>query len=124
MCSLCSSLVRVADDASCLLCGRCVVILASASRDDKAALVERLRSKGREAAAQAIEKFSGLGRAAGGRRVAVLPGERVREYRKARGLTQDELAKRWGTTQQYLAQIETGKRPVPARLLTKIQPGG
>jgi DNA-binding XRE family transcriptional regulator len=99
------------------------VILASASRDDKAALVERLRSKGKEAAARAIEKFSGLGRTASGRRVAVLPGDRVREYRKARGFTQKELAKRWGTTQQYLAQIERGKRPVPARLLNKIQPG-
>ena len=37
---------------------------------------------------------------------------RIRELRKARGLTQGELAERVGLSRSYLAEIESGAKPV------------
>lgn len=37
-------------------------------------------------------------------------GEKIKEVRKRQGLTQRELAEKMGTTQQNLAQYESGKR--------------
>lgn len=37
-------------------------------------------------------------------------GQLVRSYREQRGLTQEELAERWGRARVYVSQIERGKR--------------
>ncbi|QBD80198.1 XRE family transcriptional regulator [Ktedonosporobacter rubrisoli] len=37
-------------------------------------------------------------------------GDLVRSYRRQRGWKQEELAKRWGFTREYVSQIERGKR--------------
>lgn len=39
-----------------------------------------------------------------------LVGENVKELRTQRGLTQEELAERSGFTQQYVSDLERGKR--------------
>ena len=44
-------------------------------------------------------------------------GERIRELRKARGLTQNELAERLGVTQALIASYESARRSVPLRKL-------
>lgn len=55
-------------------------------------------------------------------------GERLRQAREARGLTQLELAKRCGVDRTYIANIETGRSTRPehmaeiARVL-KVSPG-
>ena len=35
-------------------------------------------------------------------------------------LTQERLAEAWGIPRSYLAQIETGRRPIPAKLTAKV----
>ena len=37
--------------------------------------------------------------------------ERIRYYRKERGLTQQQLADMLGTTQDYISDVERGKKP-------------
>ncbi len=44
-------------------------------------------------------------------------GERIRELRKARGMTQSELAGRLGVTQALIASYESARRSVPLRKL-------
>ncbi len=44
-------------------------------------------------------------------------GELLRRLRRASQLTQRELAKRVGTTQSYLSELESGKRPSVSRQL-------
>jgi transcriptional regulator with XRE-family HTH domain len=44
-------------------------------------------------------------------------GEVLRRLRRASGLTQRELATRVGTTQSYLSEVESGKRPSVSRQL-------
>jgi len=50
-----------------------------------------------------------------------LTPELLKESRKNAGLSQRKLAKEIGTSQQFLAQIEKGQRPVPNHLALKIQ---
>jgi transcriptional regulator with XRE-family HTH domain len=46
--------------------------------------------------------------------------EQLRSARRAAGLTQQQAARRLGVSQAYLALLETGRRPVTARLGTRI----
>ena len=46
--------------------------------------------------------------------------ERIRELREDRDLTQDEIARVLGTTQQYYSKYETGKYELPLRHLIKL----
>ena len=42
-------------------------------------------------------------------------GQRIKELREARGLSQEKFGKRVGVTQQYVGALESGKRnPGPA----------
>lgn len=42
-------------------------------------------------------------------------GQRIKELRDARGMSQEKFGKRVGVTQQYIGQLESGKRnPGPA----------
>ena len=42
-------------------------------------------------------------------------GQRLKELREARGMSQEKFGKRVGVTQQYIGQLESGKRsPGPA----------
>lgn len=45
---------------------------------------------------------------------------KLAELRKARGLTQEELAERVGVTRTHIAKIESGKFSASVRLLAKI----
>lgn len=45
-------------------------------------------------------------------------GRRIAELRHARGLTQEELAKLSGVSQSYIAELEHGRRLVPAMRLS------
>lgn len=47
-------------------------------------------------------------------------GQRVRMYRKQRHLTQDQLANKCGLNQNYVSDIETGKRNVTLRVIDNI----
>ena len=47
-------------------------------------------------------------------------GERIRELRKAHGLTQGELAKRLGVTQALIASYESARRAIPLRKLCAL----
>lgn len=46
--------------------------------------------------------------------------EQIRAARRAAGLTQQQAAKKIGVSQAYLALLESGRRPVTARLGTRI----
>jgi transcriptional regulator with XRE-family HTH domain len=50
-------------------------------------------------------------------------GDRVRRLRKARGLTQLELAELLGVGRSYLSQIERGKRDPGLRMIKSISDG-
>ena len=47
-------------------------------------------------------------------------GKRIKEIRKANGLTQKELSEKLGTSQQNLAQYENGKRQPKFETLRRI----
>ena len=47
-------------------------------------------------------------------------GEQVRQARKKAGLTQEELAKKAGTTKNYISRIENNKSDIELRTLRKI----
>lgn len=47
-------------------------------------------------------------------------GERIRELRKARGMTQSDLAERLGVTQALIASYESARRSVPLRKLCML----
>lgn len=47
-------------------------------------------------------------------------GERIREFRKAKGFTQDELASKLGISQQMIAQYENSRRTPKVESLKKI----
>ncbi len=48
-------------------------------------------------------------------------GAMLKELREARGLTQATLAERAGTTQEYIAMLESGARTNPTMtMLTKL----
>lgn len=47
-------------------------------------------------------------------------GNRIRELRDSRGITQNELGRMIGHTDVYVSQIETGKRRIGLDLLEKI----
>ena len=47
-------------------------------------------------------------------------GERIRELRKARGMTQEELADTLGVTQALIASYETARRSIPLRKLVVL----
>lgn len=54
-----------------------------------------------------------------------MTGEDIRRLRQAHGLSQVTLAETLGYTQQYIALLEAGKRPVQRRfemLLKKMMP--
>jgi len=51
-------------------------------------------------------------------------GERVRRLRKAKGLSQEELAFRAGVHRTYLGGIERGERNLPGDLESKFNSGG
>ena len=47
--------------------------------------------------------------------IAETIGQRIKELREARGLSQEKFGKRVGVTQQYVGALESGKRnPGPA----------
>lgn len=53
-------------------------------------------------------------------------GSKIREYRKEKGLTQRELAKRAGIDFTYLSKLETGDMPPPSdaiieRIATELE---
>lgn len=50
-------------------------------------------------------------------------GDRVRRLRKAKGITQLELAELLGVGRSYLSQIERGKRDPGLRLVKAIADG-
>ena len=54
------------------------------------------------------------------RRQTVFVGSKIRHIRKARGLTQSELAKRIGVQQSDLCRMETGEYKVSLDTLLKI----
>jgi DNA-binding XRE family transcriptional regulator len=43
------------------------------------------------------------------------------EYRKKKGLTQEQLAKEWNISQPMIAKMERGIRPIPARFQKKMK---
>lgn len=58
-----------------------------------------------------------------GRPQASLPallGQRLREVREARGLTQEELGERAGFTGKYISEVERGLRDLPLSTLRAI----
>ena len=57
---------------------------------------------------------------AGKRRQQVLVGEKIRELRKSRSLTQAELAARVGIQQSDLCRMETGEYKVSLDILFRI----
>lgn len=54
------------------------------------------------------------------RKIIDLFGKRVREYRTALGLTQQELAERAGLHRSYVGEIELGRRNVTLQTAAKI----
>ncbi|MDK1716394.1 helix-turn-helix domain-containing protein [Dellaglioa algida] len=50
-------------------------------------------------------------------------GERIKKLRKDRGLTQSELAKEIGISRSYMSEIESDKRNMSIKTLTKIATG-
>ena len=47
-------------------------------------------------------------------------GKELQLARRMKKLTQERLAEAWGIPRSYLAQIETGRRPIPAKLTAKV----
>lgn len=47
-------------------------------------------------------------------------GERIRELRKAKGLSQEALANIAEVDRTYMTKVETGKRNVTVKILDKI----
>ncbi|GAB2718873.1 helix-turn-helix domain-containing protein [Paenibacillus thermoaerophilus] len=47
-------------------------------------------------------------------------GQRIRAYRKLKGLTQEQLADRMGISLSVLGSLERGTRPIDPRLLERI----
>ena len=47
-------------------------------------------------------------------------GKRIRQQRKARGLTQEELAEKLSTTMQYISRLERAKNKVSIEYLYRI----
>lgn len=43
------------------------------------------------------------------------------EARKSRGFTQQEMSRLLGISRNYLALIETGRRPLPSSVVTKLE---
>ena len=52
--------------------------------------------------------------------VRALFGERLRELRRARQLSQEELAFRSGLTQTYVSQVEKGQRNISLRNIARL----
>lgn len=50
-------------------------------------------------------------------------GERIRHLRKARGLTQEQLAQAAGISDKYLSEVERGASKVSVEILDKIATG-
>ena len=55
--------------------------------------------------------------------IRVRLGNRVRDLRQKRGLTQVELAEMLGVDRSYLSEIETGKKDPSLRVLKTIADG-
>ncbi len=56
-----------------------------------------------------------------GRRVTVLPAMiRIKEFRKAQGLTQVQLAEMAGISRSHLAEMEAGTRPINSVRVAQI----
>ena len=47
-------------------------------------------------------------------------GENIKKYRKARGLTQEQLAEKLDISANHLSKIEIGKRFVTAELMDRL----
>lgn len=52
--------------------------------------------------------------------IKIILGENIKNYRKKRNLTQDELAEKLDISQKHLSNIEVGKKFVTAPLLERI----
>jgi transcriptional regulator with XRE-family HTH domain len=52
--------------------------------------------------------------------IKIILGENIRNYRKKRNLTQDELAEKLDISQKHLSNIEVGRKFVTAPLLERI----
>lgn len=50
-------------------------------------------------------------------------GERIRQIRKAKGLTQEELAEKAGINASYMGTVERGDRNISIETLEKIMQG-
>jgi transcriptional regulator with XRE-family HTH domain len=57
------------------------------------------------------------------RDICVLPGKRIRELRKRRGWRQIDLAEHAGVNENYVSDLEIGKKEACVRLLQKIADG-
>lgn len=57
------------------------------------------------------------------RDICILLGLRVREQRKRRGWRQIDLAEHAGVNENYISDLETGKKEVCIRMLQKIASG-
>ena len=47
-------------------------------------------------------------------------GKRIKELRELAGMTQDDLAKRSGRTQEHISRIENGRHSPNYKTLTKL----
>jgi transcriptional regulator with XRE-family HTH domain len=54
------------------------------------------------------------------RDICILLGKRIRELRKRRGWRQIDLAEHAGVNENYISDLETGKKEVCVRMLQKI----
>ena len=120
-CILCSRIGQAANDVERWLCGSCVQVLLQVDPEKRADWIEDCRAKGREEAVPMVEKFWGMGKGINKRPAAPTGGETVRDFRKGQRLTQVQLADQWGVSQQFLQQIEAGKRDLPDHLRARIQ---
>jgi transcriptional regulator with XRE-family HTH domain len=94
------------------ICSRCIVTLGLMTKSDKLRLhryFEQLREHKR---ARLLHAYCLRRRR---RPISVLTA-----YRRARGLTQRELAREWGFTQQHLSAIERGKKALPPQYQATI----
>jgi transcriptional regulator with XRE-family HTH domain len=57
------------------------------------------------------------------RDICILLGKRIRELRKRRGWRQIDLAEHAGVNENYISDLETGKKEICVRMLQKIAVG-
>lgn len=71
-----------------------------------------------------IRPVKETGRVAKDRALLLSLGRRIAEARRAKGLTQAEVARRAGLTTRYISMVETGRRNPTFLVLNDIARGG